>query len=60
MGKSTGYWLASYGNMITDRPRMDAYLGEIAAALTARFPKLFARQQDVLTRAADLAERYNP
>ncbi len=35
-------------------------LGEIAAALTARFPTLFARQQDALTRAADLAERYNP
>ena len=35
-------------------------LGEIAAALTARFPKFFARQQDALTHAADLAERYKP
>lgn len=34
-------------------------LGEIAAALTARFPKGFLRQQDALTRAADLAERYS-
>lgn len=34
-------------------------LGEIAAALTVRFPKHFARQPDALTRAADLAERYS-
>lgn len=33
-------------------------LGEIAAALLARFPHRFARQQDALTRAADVAERY--
>ena len=25
MGKPTGYWLASYGNMITERPRMGPY-----------------------------------
>lgn len=34
-------------------------LGDIAAALTARFPKRFARQQDALTWAADLAEQYS-
>lgn len=34
-------------------------LGEIAAALTVRFPKRFARQQDALTHVADLAERYS-
>lgn len=33
-------------------------LGEIAAALQARFPQRFTRLQDALTRAADLAERY--
>ncbi len=34
-------------------------LGNVAAALMARFPKRFARQQDALTCAADLAERYS-
>ncbi len=35
-------------------------LGEIAASLVARFPQRFARQQDALTHAADVAQRYNP
>jgi hypothetical protein len=34
-------------------------LGEIAAALQARFPQRFTRPQDALTHAADLAERYH-
>ncbi len=34
-------------------------LGDIAAALTVRFPKRFARRQDALTWAADLAEQYS-
>jgi protein arginine N-methyltransferase 1 len=35
-------------------------LGEIGAALVARFPGRFTRQQDALTYSADLAERYHP
>ena len=35
-------------------------LSEIATALCTRFPQRFSRQQDALTRAADLAERYGP
>ena len=35
-----------------------ASLGEIATGLLARYPQRFARQQDALTHAADLAERY--
>jgi protein arginine N-methyltransferase 1 len=34
-------------------------LGEIGAALMARFPGRFTRQQDALTYSADLAGRYN-
>lgn len=33
-------------------------LGEIATGLLAHYPQRFARQQDALTHAADLAERY--
>jgi protein arginine N-methyltransferase 1 len=33
-------------------------LGEIAAGLRARFPQRFPRQQDALTRAGDVAQRY--
>jgi protein arginine N-methyltransferase 1 len=35
-------------------------LGEIATELCAGFPQRFARQQDALTRAADVAQRYAP
>jgi protein arginine N-methyltransferase 1 len=35
-------------------------LGEIAADLVARFPQRFPRQQNALTHAADVAQRYNP
>lgn len=35
-------------------------LGEIATGLRARFPQRFPREQDALTRAADLAQRYMP
>jgi hypothetical protein len=33
-------------------------LGEIAARLVERFPGRFHRQQEALTRAADVAQRY--
>ncbi len=33
-------------------------LGEIATGLRTRFPQRFPRQQDALTRAADVAQRY--
>ena len=33
-------------------------LGQIARGLLSRFPQRFARQQDALTRAADLAKKY--
>ena len=34
-------------------------LGDIATELRARFPQRFARQQDALTRVADVAQRYS-